>query len=101
MDLQRMDLHRDEPPSELTQPEQALWWLAKGDFAVGPAWARAHEIAQASEGVAEYDRVHALLHWVEGDTRNSDYWYRRAGSARVGADPRAEWAVQVRDLGGA
>jgi hypothetical protein len=93
-----MDLERDEPPVDLTQPEQALWWLAKGGFAVGPAWERAHEIAQASEGVAEFDRIHALLHWIEGDRSNSDYWYRRAGKARVGADPRADWEAQVADL---
>ncbi|MFT3975379.1 MAG: hypothetical protein QM699_18665 [Amaricoccus sp.] len=93
-----MDLTRDALPVELTQPEVALWWLAKGDFTVGPAWARAHEIAQASEGVAAFDRVHALLHWVEGDRGNSDYWYRRAGVARAGADPRAEWEAQVADL---
>jgi hypothetical protein len=95
-----MDLGGAEPPVELSRPLQALWWLAKGDFAVGPDWERAHEISQASEGVAEYDRVHALLHWVEGDEGNSAYWYRRAGVARVGADPRAEWEAQVADLSG-
>lgn len=95
-----MDLDGDAPPPELSQPEAALWWLAKGEFTVGPGWARAHEIAQASEGVPAYDRVHALLHWVEGDESNSAYWYRRAGVGRVGADPRAEWEAQVADLGG-
>lgn len=95
-----MDLSGTEPPVELSQPLQALWWLARGDFAVGPAWTRAHEIAQASEGIPEYDRVHALLHWVEGDSANADYWYRQAGVARAGADPRAEWQRQVEDLSG-
>ena len=31
------------------------------------------------EGVAEFDWVHALLHWIEADMGNADYWYRRAG----------------------
>lgn len=95
-----MDLSRTEPPAEADRPLQALWWLAKGDFAVGPEWARAHEIAQASEGIPAFDRVHALLHWIEGDRSNSDYWYRRAGVGRAGADPRSEWERQVADLGG-
>lgn len=93
-----MDLSGTEPPADLLRPLQALWWLAKGDFTVGPAWTRAHEIAQASEGLAEYDRVHGLLHWVEGDEANADYWYRRAGTARAGADVRADWQQQVKDL---
>lgn len=95
-----MDLDRDEPPPEFDRPLQALWWLAKDDFTVGQGWARAHEIAQASEGVPDYDRVHALLHWVEGDDANSAYWYRRAGAARMGAEPRDDWRAQVADLGG-
>lgn len=95
-----MDPSGSEPPAGASRPLQALWWLAKGGFEVGPGWARAHEIAQSSEGVAEFDRVHALLHWVEGDEPNSRYWYRRAGVDRVGADPRAEWEAQVADLSG-
>lgn len=94
-----MDVSGDEPGAELSRPLQALWWLAKGGFEVGPEWERAHEIAQASEGVPEYDRIHALLHWVEGDRSNSDYWYRRCGTARAGDDPRSEWDRQVADLG--
>ena len=67
------------------------WWLRKGDLATGPAWERAHEICQASEGVKEFDWIHALAHRIEGDTSNAAYWYRRAGEAQVGADPAAEW----------
>ena len=67
------------PPADMAPALQALWWLRKGGFATGPAWERAHEICQASEGVKEFDWIHALAHWIEGDTSNAAYWYRRAG----------------------
>ena len=81
----------EAPPPDLSPALQALWWLRKGDLATGPALERAHEICQASEGVKEFDWIHALAHWIEGDTSNAGYWYRRAGEAQVGADPAAEW----------
>ena len=89
-----------EPPATLSPPLQALWWLGKGGLAPGPEWERAHAICQTAEGTPDYDRVHALAHWIEGDTANADYWYRRAGTRRRGADIAAEWANQVADLGG-
>ncbi|SOE23300.1 hypothetical protein SAMN06298216_3692 [Spirosomataceae bacterium TFI 002] len=42
-------------------------------------WDEAHEIAQEKEGDPAYDRVHALLHRIEGDEFNANYWYRRVG----------------------
>ena len=95
-----MDLDADAPPAELAPPLKALWWLKKGELQTGPAWEQAHAICQAAEGTPACDRVHALAHWIEGDRGNSDYWYRRAGSPRAGADPEAEWALQVAALGG-
>lgn len=92
-------LDAPEPPADLDRPLQALWWLRKGGLRTGPDWERAHEICQASEGVPAFDRVHALAHWIEGDRANSDYWYRRAGASRGGADPEAEWEHQVAALG--
>ena len=74
--------------------------VEEGRAETGPDWERAHEICQASEGEPAYDRVHALAHWIEGDRSNADYWYRRSGAARSGADPAEEWASQVADLGG-
>ncbi len=44
-------------------------------------WEEAHEIAQSREGHPDYDRVHALLHRIEGDEWNASYWYRRCGLA--------------------
>jgi hypothetical protein len=95
-----MSFDTPEPPATLSAPLQALWWLKKGGLATGPAWERAHAICQTAEGTPAYDRVHALAHWIEGDRGNSDYWYRRAGTGRVGADPAAEWSHQVAALGG-
>jgi hypothetical protein len=85
------DFSTAEPPAGLTPPQQALWWLRKGGFSVGEAWDKAHEICQAQEGTPAYDLVHGLAHRIEGDHANADYWYRRAGSPRVGSDVAAEW----------
>ena len=38
-------------------------------------WETAHQIAQSKEGNPDYDRLHALLHRIEGDTANAKYWY--------------------------
>ena len=38
-------------------------------------WETAHKIAQSKEGNPDYDRIHALLHRIEGDTANAKYWY--------------------------
>lgn len=40
-------------------------------------WEEAHEIAQSKEGHPDYDRIHALLHRIEGDEWNAKYWYSR------------------------
>ncbi|OXS99612.1 hypothetical protein B7H23_13640 [Notoacmeibacter marinus] len=53
--------------------------LHEGDYAMGPEWDAAHQIAQAHEGDALFDRIHAIVHRIEGDEWNADYWYRRAG----------------------
>ncbi len=80
------------PPEGVSPPLQALWWVGKGDLMPGPELERAHAICQAREGEREHDLVHALVHRIEGDTSNSDYWYRRAGGRFVGPDLAAEWA---------
>ena len=40
-------------------------------------WEAAHNIAQSKEGQPDYDRLHALLHRIEGDEWNARYWYKR------------------------
>ncbi len=86
--------------ADLARPLQALWWLKKGRLALGPEWEKAHEICQEAEGTPDFDRVHALAHWIEGDRGNSDYWYRRAGAQPGGSDPASEWEHQVAALDG-
>jgi len=75
----------------MTEPLEALEWLQKGGLRMGPDWERAHEICQRAEGVREYDMVHALCHWIEGDTANRDYWYRRVRPWTPAATIGAEW----------
>lgn len=40
-------------------------------------WNQAHNVAQSKEGHPDYDRLHALLHRIEGDEWNAKYWYKR------------------------
>lgn len=79
-----------QSPPSLPPLLKALWYDATGD------WAAAHEIAQAKEGTQGYDRLHAYLHRVEGDTWNANYWYRRAGSKMPDKGLKEEWADLVR-----
>ncbi|MGJ8585932.1 MAG: hypothetical protein ACSHXD_17715 [Marinosulfonomonas sp.] len=93
------DFSQDAPPSGLSAPVQALWWIGKGDWQLGPAWEQAHEICQTREGDMAHDWVHALAHWIEGDEFNSGYWYRRAGQDRVSEDAKVEWSHILNQLG--
>jgi hypothetical protein len=80
------------PPPECSPPQKALWWLKQGNFKLGAAWDQAHGICQTAEGTYEYDLVHALAHWIEGDNANRDYWYRRAGDTGRASSVEQEWA---------
>ena len=63
------------------------------DLALSGAWEEAHGIVQQHEGDATAAWIHAVLHKIEGDLGNSQYWYRRAGRpGDAKADPRAELA---------
>jgi hypothetical protein len=90
----------EKPLEEMTPPQQALWWLKEGELAMGDGWEKAHAICQTAEGTYEYDLVHALAHWIEGDASNRDYWYRRVGAGwkRAGTI-EAEWAAIAKALG--
>ncbi len=85
----------EEPDASLSVPLQALWWLKQGSFKMGPEWEKAHNLCQQDEGNPAHDLVHALAHWIEGDSANAAYWYARVGEAprrqhrrRVAADCR-------------
>lgn len=92
MHSQLTDTDEAEPSPDLTAPQQALWWIRKGDFQLGDGWHKAHEICQGAEGSREFDLIHALVHLIEGDHANAAYWYRRAGEEQKSADPKEEWA---------
>ncbi len=61
---------------------------------MGPEWEKAHAICQMAEGTYEYDLVHALAHWIEGDEGNRDYWYARV-KPWARAESIAEEAVRI------
>lgn len=58
--------------------QRALTLLADGGYALGPQWDEAHNIAQSHEGEALFDHIHAIVHRIEGDQGNANYWYHRA-----------------------
>lgn len=98
-DAMLTDFSDPKPSDSLSEPLAALWWLKKGDLKMGPAWEAAHALCQRREGTFEYDIVHALAHWIEGDAANASYWYRRARTERA-ATIAAEWERVVTLLTG-
>lgn len=49
------------------------------DAALAGQWEVSHQIVQQSESDPDAAWIHAVLHKIEGDLSNSQYWYRRAG----------------------
>jgi hypothetical protein len=88
IDLFRESISKDDPPTGLSAPLEALWWDAKGN------WARAHDLVDALE-TPEGMAVHAYLHRKEGEQWNADYWYRRAGRDYHRAGLSDEWEALV------
>jgi hypothetical protein len=87
----KQSLQQHEPPAELSSPLAALWWDAKGE------WSRAHGLMdelETPDGMA----VHAYLHRKEGEPRNADYWYRRAGRTYRRSSLEEEWQALVEGL---
>lgn len=74
---------------------EALRLIRESAFKTGPAWEKAHEIAQTREGMPVFDAIHALLHRIEGDTANAGYWDRRAGTDYGDGGPEAEFGKIV------
>ena len=85
------DVSEPMPPSVLSAPLQALWWLQKGGLRQGAEWEKAHALCQQAEGERAHDLVHALCHWIEGDIANRDYWYRRIKGWIHASDIAQEW----------
>jgi hypothetical protein len=88
----KSSLGEASPPKGLSPALQALWWEAKGD------WDKAHECAQANDGKAGGDRVHAYLHRKEGDRDNAGYWYSRVGEPFPRQSLEAEWEAVAKAL---
>jgi hypothetical protein len=86
-----MDDEMQNPPRNLSPPQQALWWLKEGAYKLGPEWKTAHSICQQAEGTRSYDLVHGLAHWIEGDLSNRDYWYRRVSNWSRADSIETEW----------
>lgn len=59
-------------PSGLTPEAEALWHARHG------SWDTAHNIAQDIH-TKPGSWIHALLHVIEGDQWNADYWFTKAG----------------------
>jgi len=69
------------------------------DLALANEWDAAHNIVQQYEGNDTASWIHAVLHKIEGDPTNSQYWYRRAGRMdHVADEPRAELAAIQNEL---
>jgi hypothetical protein len=97
--MTKTDLETETLPTGLSAPLEALWRLRKGRFEMGAEWHKAHELCQRNEGDYAHDAVHALAHWIEGDTGNAAYWYRRTGETRA-ESIEAEWNRLAERLAG-
>ena len=59
------------------------------DLALHDQWDASHQIVQNLEDeVAAW--IHAVLHKIEGDIGNSQYWYRRAHRSYTDQDAKSE-----------
>ena len=61
-----------EPPSGISDEVRALWYLKKGE------WEQSHNIAQDIH-TPMGSWIHALIHVIEGDQGNANYWFSMAG----------------------
>lgn len=59
---------------------------------MGANWNSAHEICQRHEGSIEFDRLHAILHLIEGDEFNWNYWLRRGNYEFASLDAKLEFS---------
>lgn len=66
-----------QPPVGLSEELRSLWFSKKGD------WHAAHNIAQEIH-TPMGSWIHALLHLIEGDVGNANYWFYQAKRPSVG-----------------
>jgi hypothetical protein len=73
------------PPSGISDEALALWHLKKGN------WEQSHNIAQDIH-TPMGSWIHALIHVIEGDQGNGNYWFAKAGKpSRRMSDIDALW----------
>jgi hypothetical protein len=87
----RATVAQGAPPEGISLALQTLWWDAKGD------WNHAHSCAQKDEGTTG-SAVHAYLHRKEGDLRNADGWYSRAGRDQATVSLDEEWQSLAEEM---
>ena len=69
------------------------------ELALAGEWGAAHELVQQYEDDARAALIHAVLHKIESDPGNTQYWYRRASRMdHVADEPRAELAAIQHEL---
>jgi hypothetical protein len=89
----------EESPQSLSGLMLALWHAKKcAGSARSSHWTAAHDIAQDVH-TPDGSWVHALLHLIEGDQWNADYWFAKAGRpSRKPEQVEALWAEIVVSL---
>lgn len=84
-------LNDNDPPSSASVYLKALWYDAKGD------WDKAHDVIHdVPDKKASW--IHAYLHRKEGDNRNANYWYNKAGRNMPGESLQAEWEFIAKEM---
>ena len=72
------------PPENLSPLLKAMWYL-KND-----QWTKSHDLAQEDNSMLG-SWIHALLHKIEGDEWNANYWYRKAKIENPRDSVENEW----------
>jgi hypothetical protein len=82
----------------MSAPKDEL--LRAVELALAGKWDAAHELVQQYEDDTTASWIHAVLHKIEGDHGNSQYWYQRAHRPdHANDEPRAELKVIHAELG--
>ncbi len=77
------------PPSPMSKLARAIELLETG------AWQQAHEIVQEdTSALAAW--LHGIVHTLEGDLDNAQYWYRKADRVFRGPDAVKEEIAAAR-----
>ncbi|QES91024.1 hypothetical protein E0W69_018615 [Rhizosphaericola mali] len=84
-------LNNHQPTEDFSAELQALWWIRKDQ------WNIAHDMVQnlSSKNAA---LIHALLHKIEGDIWNANYWYANANSNNPNISIEKEWENLVKKI---